>query len=796
MAFQAVLTGNSERTDKDFGGLGMKLHIDRENLFKDKMLNGINLFTGAGFSCLPDDEGHKLPVAEELCYEICEKFNLSYDDFGNDLETISALVDGSEFQDYLRDKFKVTKINNKYLLLNRLNLLSFITTNIDNIVHLAIEMRNRYYLKSIAYYGATRAEQAALCYIPLHGEVTNKEKPLLFKKFDLATADQANGDLFQQAIQMMRDKPIFFWGYGFHDAGVLKIIKKLLEDSSNDIWVQCRESDKKQIAVFRSLNCNIITGETDQIFEWIDENIRVQEVEKKVCEDISERENLKPYFLPTINQVPAVQSKDYFVKGITQWYSILLKQAIELDIVNDVYNECLVQKNTIIIGTDFSGKTTALMQLALKISNPNKLFINNLSVEKSMFIINNVKNMDVIIFIDNCEMDMRAYKILASAKNIRTVATATDYTFEVSKHLLENVDFKLMFIKDFTQEQARRFYYAIDKGLREAKFSYKDEDHEDEKFSILEMMLKNIRGSLKQNRVEKLLLRVLNTNKCAFAAVALSVYLSGNRSALSTDILISFFGCKSYEETRSYVNDANGLLRELSVSVDCCDDDQDYYDIRSKLFLRHAKKALIKTPKLKMAYSAVIYEFLKKVSPYKIYQYNLFRCSAYDAKFYHILFGKRASEIYAALYKYDHNPYTLQQWALYNAYQKNFKEAFALIDKAQHQKPNNFSMKNTGAIILFEANREDTSEIGRTKRMEAIAILEECYSNDKRKTYHANKFAEFVIEVANTDRNYDYVNKAIKWLSEIIERGEGSYFGQRCLKQLRIVRENMRSCIC
>ena len=98
-------------------------------------------------------------------------------------------------------------------------------------------------------------------------------------------------------------------------------------------------------------------------------------------------------------------------------------------------------------------------------------------------------------------------------------------------------------------------------------------------------------------------------------------------------------------------------------------------------------------------------------------------------------------------------------------------------------------MKNTGAIILFEANRGDKSDIGRAKRIEAISILEECYSNDKRKTYHANKFAEFVIDVANTDGNYDYVDKAIKWLDEITKHVENTYVGEKHLKKLRVIQD-------
>ena len=149
----------------------MVIKIDREDLFAEKVLSGINLFTGAGFSCLPDDEGKFLPTADELALELCKKFNLPYDTFGNDLESLCALADGDELQDFLRNKFKVDKINPKYLLLNKINLLSFVTTNIDNIVHLAIESGTKYYLKSLTYYGATRKDQTEICYIPLHGEV-------------------------------------------------------------------------------------------------------------------------------------------------------------------------------------------------------------------------------------------------------------------------------------------------------------------------------------------------------------------------------------------------------------------------------------------------------------------------------------------------------------------------------------------------------------------------------------------------------------------------------------------------
>ena len=763
----------------------MSIYIDREDLFKEKLLTGINLFTGAGFSCLENNDGIALPVVNKLCEEICKKFSLDYDVFGDDLEAICALADDSELQSYLRKRFKLSNVNEKYFVLNRIKLLSYITTNIDNIIHLIVEHDTRYYLKSITYYGGIRKSEIELCYIPLHGEVMNEENKLYFGKFDLAAVDQANSDLFQEATVKMRNKPVLFWGYGFHDSGVLKTVKKLLSYGSQDIWIQCMPDDEKRIRLFKELGCNIIKANTEELLDWMHDNVQIFD-NKNITEQqsiIENNKNLSDFFIPSLGQVPAVQATDYYIKGFTQWYSILAKQAIELDIVNNVYNTHIQNKNIIIIGTDFSGKSTALMQLALKINAPNKLYVTNLTMEKSQFIINNIGEAKVLIFVDNCENDIKAYKMLAECSNISTIATATDYAYEASKHLLEGVLIKNLFIEDFTQDQARRFYNSLDETIRKSVFVYKDS--ENEKFSILEMMLKNIANSMGSYRIRQLLLKILYQNQDAFETVALACYLSGNHSALSTDILFSYFDCTSYDETKKYVNEANGLLRELDVSVDQCDDDQDYYDVRSKLFLYHCKKLLSETKELQKPYAKTIEKFIRKISIYKIYQYNLFRRSAYDAKLYFTLFNNKANEIYSYLYDYEPNPYTLQQWALCMAYLKQFKEAFSYIDKAMRQKPNNFSIENTSAIILFEANKEEKNSIGREKRQEAMKILEKCYHNDKRKVYHANRFAEFAIEIAQIDNDYEYLHQAKLWLDEIMTSGNAiSRFTKKHYKKI------------
>ena len=64
----------------------MKPVIDKELLLKKKMKSGVNLFTVPGFSTIPYN-GVTLPTADELCKEICEKYNIQLE-FGYDLDEV------------------------------------------------------------------------------------------------------------------------------------------------------------------------------------------------------------------------------------------------------------------------------------------------------------------------------------------------------------------------------------------------------------------------------------------------------------------------------------------------------------------------------------------------------------------------------------------------------------------------------------------------------------------------------------------------------------------------------------
>ena len=134
--------------------------IDNENIFFERMKNGINLFTGAGFSLLESPSGKILPKTSDLLNEICEIFSINKS-YSDDIERVASVLKrnyNTEFQTYLRDKFKITEYNALYNAINVINIRNVITTNIDNLIPLVIDNSQRYYLTNVNYYGPTKKD--------------------------------------------------------------------------------------------------------------------------------------------------------------------------------------------------------------------------------------------------------------------------------------------------------------------------------------------------------------------------------------------------------------------------------------------------------------------------------------------------------------------------------------------------------------------------------------------------------------------------------------------------------------
>lgn len=738
--------------------------IDNRNIFFEKLKTGVNLFIGAGFSVLESPTGCRLPIANELCKEICEDFKIDKK-YSKDLEKLSSILKRNckeQFQEFLREKYKVNDFNSLYCVLDKFNISSIITTNIDNLIYAIIDKSNRYYLNNISYYGAVKKDGSAIEYIPLHGEILNTESELYFGKFELCNVDHQNKGLFSMMESALLRKPTIFWGYGFHDGSVSAVIDRVLEKGKQDIWIQLMPNSD-DIEFFKDLGCNVIIGDTESLLKEIDTELSKTEIEKTSHKP---SDFWKKYSIPSINQVESLPIKDFYEQGRTHWYYVLTDKAYLTQNVNAIIETSLRNKNVIVVGIPLGGKTTTLMQVACKIEKPT-FFVENLNEEEAKLICKNAirNNDEYLLLIDNCSEDMNAYRVLAECKNIKTIATSDDFMYESSKHILEKVPFKKIDMLDIDRNEAQRIFSNIPTDLRNKNFKYKAKD--EDKYSILELLSLNVKNVLSQDKIEESLTKVQMQNKEAFELILLTAYLVYNKSALTTDVLVRYFGTTDVNLIKHKINIAQSYLSEINVTIDQEIYNQDYFSLRSTLFTKYAH--IIAVSKFKNDYGKVIKKFVQEMDPCLIFKNHVFRRSAYDADLFFDVFDKNGDEIYEEVYKNTPNAYTLQQWALYKAKTKRFSEAFSDIDIALHMQPNNFSIKNARAIILFEANKDKKTMTAKKSLEKSMDILSECYQSDKRKVYHAQKYAEFALSYLNIYKDNRYIEQAFVWLTELIK---------------------------
>ncbi len=750
------------------------MKINNENVFLERLKTGINLFTGAGFSVLPSASGIRLPSGKELCREIITHFNLKDMSDSYELDYVSEFCPESEYQNYLRDRFKVSDYNKLYNVLNLIRIHTYVTTNIDNIVRLVMDNSPRYYLRNIREYGAPTTSKNEITYIPLHGDVLDCNSPLYFKKFDLAIVDDNNRDLFNQMFGLLAKKPLLFIGYGFNDKGVLGVVNKLIAMGASDVWVQLLPEDKANIKLFESKGCHVIEADTEELLVWIRDHINCAEGKSGTEVDANA---LSAYRIPTISQTGTVPTQEFFQQGHTHWYPILSNNAFERPIISKAEDLALKYKNVIITGSRFSGKTTNLMQLASKINSINKFFLDGVTKEEAKFVLKQIGNCKAWVFFNNCCNDVDAFVFLAKQDNIYLIGSSDDYQLETVKHIIfGEVTCKILECTELSNSEAIGLYNKIPSGIKRPAFSFKDDDTE--KYSMLEFVAKNIVGVYTRRTVSRMLSEIFEADKDVFSVIALAAYLTEKNSALSYSLVSHLLKINIYPDALNMINKTRNYLRDFNFTVE---EDGDFFVIRSSLFSMNILKILIEDYR---DYFAQIVRFVvEDASSYNIFRYDIFRRKAFDSELFRQVFSRdEAVRLYNILYSRDQNPYTLQQMALCQSLFGDYKNAFQSIDKALSTMPRNFSFRNSQAIIMFEANKSASSPESISYMKKAMEILKQCYTDDKRKIYHAQKFAEFAIILHSDYDCNEYLEDAQQWLDEIVSEDE---FVSRKTQRLR-----------
>lgn len=752
----------------------MPKRFDSQHVFENYLRSGINLFLGAGFSVLAkNQDGQDLPIGSQLAEELKSQFALDGDYSLPQTSTILEKTRKDDFYNYIRARFKVGKFDERYLDIIRLNICAIYTTNIDDLIYKIFDHSKNKYLNDVSHNGRVSNDVSVVNYSALHGCVLSEDRKLIFDVSSLNNAYDNSPRAWDALSQDIETTPTLFWGYSLTDTGVIQSLtsRHTLKSTQKEKWIILRKEEEGSSLYYESMGFNIIISDTNDFLNYINStSIKYAPVKK-----ISKKDEINYLFpknlIPKGSKGLSVRPISEFIKGNPPiWSDIYSGLVYRTSYFSEIQNKILSKKNNIILGGPVTGKSTLMMQLAAFVSFEGYVFaFNYIDSHKAELLKNVLKNDSALIFVDNFADSIEAFNILSKVGNFTLVGFERGHNYGIVSHVIDEKKFIYTNITELKDIDIQGIYDLLPVDQRKPKLK-RPNDKAYAKDSIFEFIGKNVKYPTIEDRYRSALKELNDKNPLLAEFLVLTSYVHLSRVPLSFNMLYSYFSddIETYADIYHMRDDLKDMVKDYSGDL-LLEEDQDYYYPRSmysaETVLRVANVDLLK---------GVIEAALDRIPSTNIPYFNIYRKYAYDKNLMLRAFSnwKEGKLFYEKVYDYDFkNPYVLQQGALYLAQKKNYNDAFHWIDRAMTQTHNKyFSIRNSHAIILFEANinsKEENSKI-RDELDRSMSILEKCFSDDKRKVFHAIRYAEQTLEYANRysdEKTKKYIEKAINWLN-------------------------------
>lgn len=762
----------------------MAIDIENKNTFERYLREGINIFTGAGFSVLAKDhQARPLPIGDDFRKELLAEFPGSPSILG--LPQLCTLISRSkkeELDKYIRTRFSVNEYCEKYNNLEFINIKNIFTTNVDDLLESVFRGNPSKHLNNISLNGASIKDKTAIDYIYLHGNVSDSSSSLIFGDLDIASAFSNDPNRWNYLRSLMNKYPTLFWGYALKDAGTLQVFANAIDDNNKKnswIIIHPEYTSDDEISYYKSLDLKIILSETEAFLDYL------KEFESP--EIISKTDYQNPFpelSIPSHADVKHRSMQDFYQGAEPNWSDVYSPRVAKLHFYSDVEEQINRGKNVLITGGPATGKTTLLMQIAaFHDFNGVKLFLSDISITKAQTISAKINNIPTLLFVDNLQTSIEALNFLSKKNNIQLVIAERDYAYlsaSSANFLRRNIE-----IIDITEVNERDTQMAIEnipvdiKAHRGYKFIAGD--------SLFEVIERNCRTPTIKERFNNVIAELKKKDDKLVQLFLLACYLHTCRSITSMDVIYNYFGA-SYNDHRRIYDLISILSSSLTEHVgEFMKEEQDYFSIRSNLLADH-----VFTVAPSKDLSEMLKVFHNNVPRLCIPNFDAFKRRAYDARLFERAFPnvEQGEEIYDIIYRKHSSPFNLQQKALYLSRRGEHQRAFEVIDEAIAQGGSrNWSIKNSYAIIKFKANisRRDCSDT-RKALNESMDALEQCYSADVRKAFHAMSYADQSLKYWKKYRDataISYLEKSMMWLSE--ENDEENRIGNvsRLLGQVR-----------
>jgi hypothetical protein len=768
--------------------------IENEASLRAALLRDMNLFVGAGFSILAENNvPAKLPTGKELVEELCAEFHET-SLLGQQLSMVSQIIktkDKRRFNEFLVKRFSVLNYDQRYNAIAKLKISKIFTTNIDNLFNMIFQKTTPKYLNDLIIRGATFRDSSAVEFLPLHGSVTHPDPDFTFTPIEIASAFSNNPTQFQYLVTCLNKAPTLFLGYSLQDASALQSLNTAFSNGPQDRarWIQLREPDEAAEAYFRSLGFQIIIASTDDVLNFLfslTDNISHQSPQALSQKDFASGR------IPTIQEAPVRPIAEFFRGHAPVWHDILTRRVPLISAYSKIINGIDAGRHVLLSGIPVSGKSTLLMQAAVYCETSKvKLFEDVITLEKAESIRRTASGKgEVLLFVDNIGDSVDALDFLTSSSTIQVVGADRSVNIGFGSHRFNSSKFEVIDCSDLATADYSKIFDAIPPAIRidRMEMPLVEAQYAPSTFEFIE---RNVHGQNISERYAEVLIKLRERQVEIHDLFVMICYVFSCHAPVSFDVVSRFVGAGGdYRKVYSLTENLGKLLSDIDTAdtqfVDL-DDSQDHFTPRSWLIAETVVKMCRNED-----FGRVFLKFHNSVPRLFIPRYSNFRRYGYRSSFVDRVYPdwQHGEAFYLKAYGEDRSYFLKQQLAIFLGGRKQFELAFKYIDEAlTDSKSRNPNIRHTHARLLFDANIDRAASIPSLKGLiiQSMEILEGCHEYDKRQTNHAIRFAEQSIKyraIFPGSEADSYRRKAIGWLKEEIEKLPSLRHAKYLLRQL------------
>lgn len=664
----------------------------------------------------------------------------------------------------------------EYKLLLDVNIKNIYTTNIDDLIYEIFNESKNKYINTTIVEGIPFFQGDAINYSPLHGCVLYPQKGYIFSKTKIASAYTDQKDDWNNLRSVISNNPILFWGWSFEDSDAIEALYsgKMNSNNNEEKWILLYNPEEYEIDFYTALGFKIIVGSTLELLEEIEQ----YNVKKEFIQEDEEKDfYLKEYSIPqNESQIASYPLVSFFEGDAPRWsyiYSGSLSKTHYYSIVSDFIDK---GKNIFVIGIPACGKTTLMMQLLYEYpANRAKHFIKVPTIQEINLYLKRLEGRKSLLFVDEGFRDYNVILKLLQQPNVQLVCFDRDYIYESQAYRIRNItsDFEICDITEINDLDARKIIDSIPSEIKKSETTIFNNDK-----TIFSILTKNMRRQRFEIRFSKMVSEFYHKNPLATELFIMICYVHSCGVPVSFDMIFSYLRNETddYHEMYKYISEIGKII------LQCGDDsfkflnvdfhEQDYYQSRSRYF---AELIIRNLPNSINILKKVLVTFIDNVPAFKICRFDIFKRNAFSADFAIKAFPNidEGCDYYEKCALIDDTEYIYQQAALYLSKKKKYTLAFKWIERARNFSIfNRFSIDNTHAIIQFNANiniEEDDDGNVEALLEQSLKILQNCYTNDRRKIIHVKTFADLTKQFYDRfgyEKAAEYISQACEWLEK------------------------------